>query len=136
MAIGKYGLDPSKAAAVNSLVFLVSAAVSPLIGCVVNCVGYSLIWILSGIALTSICHGIFAFAPTCSAPAVLMGCLGLSYSILASNLWPLIGIVLPEHQRATAYGLVQSVQNLGLGLISILAGYIVDSKVSSVSNPF
>ncbi|KAH9277442.1 Major facilitator superfamily domain-containing protein 1 [Echinococcus granulosus] len=57
-----------------------------------------------------------------------MCCLGLSYSVLASSLWPLVGAVLPQYQRATAYGLIQSVQNLGLGLISLLAGYIADTK--------
>ncbi|EUB56828.1 Major facilitator superfamily domain-containing protein 1 [Echinococcus granulosus] len=124
----KYGLEASEAAAVNSLVFVVSAVASPLVGAMVAWIGYSLIWVTSGVALSVICHGVFAFVSTGLPPAVTMCCLGLSYSVLASSLWPLVGAVLPQYQRATAYGLIQSVQNLGLGLISLLAGYIADTK--------
>ncbi|KAM3182800.1 hypothetical protein ACTXT7_011597 [Hymenolepis weldensis] len=124
----KYGLDPSEAAAINSMVFIVSAVASPLIGLAVDYTGYSLIWLTSGVILANICHGIFAFSSYGVSPIAVTAFLGLSYSILASSLWPMVGVVLPQHQRATAYGLIQSIQNLGLGLIAMLTGYIVDSK--------
>lgn len=56
--------------------------------------------------------------------------MGMAYSILASSLWPLVAYLLPPSHRGTAYGLIQSVQNLGLGLVSIFAGYLVDVKVN------
>lgn len=31
--------------------------------------------------------------------------MGISYSMLASALWPLIALVIPEHQMGTAYGM-------------------------------
>ena len=31
--------------------------------------------------------------------------MGLAYSVLASALWPLVAVVLPEHQLGTAYGM-------------------------------
>lgn len=31
--------------------------------------------------------------------------MGVSYSLLASALWPLIAIIIPEHQLGTAYGM-------------------------------
>lgn len=31
--------------------------------------------------------------------------LGLSYSLLACALWPMVAFVVPEHQLGTAYGL-------------------------------
>ena len=52
--------------------------------------------------------------------------MGLSYSLLASALWPIAALVIPEHQLGTAYGLMQAIQNLGLALITMLAGLIVD----------
>ncbi|KAK1117674.1 hypothetical protein K0M31_015841 [Melipona bicolor] len=52
--------------------------------------------------------------------------MGLAYSMLASSLWPLIALVTPEYQLGTAYGIAQAVQNLGLAVVSILAGIIVD----------
>lgn len=31
--------------------------------------------------------------------------MGLSYSMLASALWPMVALVIPEHQLGTAYGM-------------------------------
>lgn len=126
---GKYGLDPSQAAAINSMVFLVSVVASPVVGLAVDYSGYNLTWLASGVALANVCHAVFAFSSQGISPIALTAFLGLSYSILASSLWPMVGVVLPQHQRATAYGLIQSIQNLGLGLIAMLTGYIVDTKV-------
>jgi MFS family permease len=38
----------------------------------------------------------------------------------------MVALVVPEHQLGTAYGIMQSVQNLGLAVITGVAGYIVD----------
>ena len=76
--------------------------------------------------------------------------MGLAYSMLASSLWPLVALIVPEYQLGTAYGMYvylnsirfvcsismnflvllsfscQSVQNLGLAVVSMFAGIIVD----------
>jgi len=31
--------------------------------------------------------------------------MGFAYSILASSLWPLVALVVPQHQIGTAYGM-------------------------------
>lgn len=31
--------------------------------------------------------------------------MGISYSVLASALWPLVALVIPEYQLGTAYGM-------------------------------
>ncbi|CAB4033514.1 major facilitator superfamily domain-containing 1-like [Paramuricea clavata] len=72
------------------------------------------------------CHVYMAF--TFWSPYVPMVVMGLSYSIVACALWPLVALVVPEHQLGTAYGIMQSIQNLGLALINMAAGAIVDAK--------
>lgn len=124
----KYNLPPAQASAVNSMVYVVSAVASPVFGAAIDFTGRNLVWVISGVLLTVVCHTCFALTSGGLPPIVIMIGLGLAYSILASSLWPLVGIVLPAHQRGTAYGLIQSVQNLGLGVISLLAGYLVDAK--------
>jgi MFS family permease len=52
--------------------------------------------------------------------------MGVAYSCLASSLWPLVSLIIPEHQLGTAYGVCQSVQNLGLAVFNIVAGTIVE----------
>ena len=41
----------------------------------------------------------------------------------------MVAYVLPEHQLGTAYGFMQALQNLGLAVISMVAGMIVDDNV-------
>lgn len=53
--------------------------------------------------------------------------MGFGYSLLACALWPMVALVIPEHQLGTAYGIMQSLQNLGLGCVVLIAGYIADS---------
>ena len=69
-------------------------------------------------------HAILAF--TFIPPLVAMICMGIGYSVLACALWPMVSLVIPTHQLGTAYGIMQSVQNLGLGCVVMAAGYIVD----------
>ena len=40
-------------------------------------------------------------------PYVAISALGLSYSLLASALWPIAALIIPEYQLGTAYGLMQ-----------------------------
>ena len=54
--------------------------------------------------------------------------MGVSYSMLASALWPMVALVVPEYQLGTAYGIMQAVQNLGMAVVTMMAGRIVDGQ--------
>lgn len=122
----KYGFPPSAANAVNSIVYIMSGPCSPVLGFLITLFGYHVIWILVAVVLTLACHGLLAF--TFLNPWVAMTVMGFSYSILACALWPLVAYLVPEHRLATAYGFMQSIQNLGLAVVSLAAGSILDSK--------
>lgn len=40
-------------------------------------------------------------------PYIAISCLGVAYSLLASALWPIAALLIPEYQLGTAYGLMQ-----------------------------
>ncbi|XP_043467173.1 major facilitator superfamily domain-containing protein 1-like [Leptopilina heterotoma] len=122
--IRKYDLDPSSANTVCSMLYSVSAVASPAFGLVVDKTGKNVLWVFLSIIGTIVAHGLLAF--TFVSPYICMVTLGLSYSMLASSLWPLIALVIPEYQLGTAYGIAQAVQNLGLAIVSIISGMIVD----------
>ncbi|CAF4142411.1 unnamed protein product [Adineta steineri] len=44
----------------------------------------------------------------------------------AASLWPLVAFLVPKQMLGTAYGLMQSIQNLGFAIINILTGLILD----------
>lgn len=125
----KYGFPAHIANIVNSLVYLISAGVSPVFGIAVDKTGFNLIWLNFGIIATLGCHAAFAFGSgSAFIPYLAMIGMGLAYSILACALWPLVAFLVPEHQLGTAYGIMQSVQNLGLAIVPLIAGAIVDGK--------
>ena len=53
--------------------------------------------------------------------------LGVACSLLASALWPIVALSVPDHQLGTAYGPMQAIQNMAIAFINMGAGYIVDS---------
>lgn len=83
-------------------------------------------WVLTATLITFASHAILAF--TFINPWFAMVLMGIGYSVLACALWPMVALVIPEHQLGTAYGIMQSVQNLGLATIVLAAGAIVDLK--------
>ena len=44
------------------------------------------------------------FHGCCYNPYVAIIIMGISYSLLASALWPIAALIIPEHQLGTAYG--------------------------------
>lgn len=99
----KYAFEPSDANSVNSLVYSISAIASPLFGYLVDRTGKNISWLFISILLTIVAHGLLAF--TFVNPYISMILMGIAYSMLASSLWPLIALVIPEYQLGTAYGL-------------------------------
>lgn len=121
----KFNMSPSSANKVNSMVYLISSVGSPVLGLVVDKLGKNLFWTIMAITSTLCAHYILTF--TYWNPYIGMVFMGTAYSLLASSLWPLVSLIIPEHQLGTAYGICQSIQNLGLAIGTIFAGMIVDN---------
>jgi len=124
--VSKFGFSATQAAAINSIVYLLSAILSPIFGFMIDMFGYHVIWVMLSCILATISH--FLMATTFVNPWVSMSMLGVSYSMTACSLWPLVAYIVPKHQHGTAYGLMQSIQNLGIGVMSILSGRILDTN--------
>ncbi|XP_004075414.1 major facilitator superfamily domain-containing protein 1 isoform X1 [Oryzias latipes] len=124
--IEKFNFSPAEARAVNSIVYIISAPASPVLGFVVDKTGRNVVWVMMAVVATLAAHMMLAF--TFWNPWIAMSLLGVSYSLLACALWPMVAFMVPEHQLGTAYGFMQSIQNLGLALIAMAAGAILDSR--------
>lgn len=119
-------MSPYESNAVDSIIYIISAVLSPFLGIMVDMTGRNIVWVFMATIITIISHSMLAF--TFVNPWIPMILMGVGYSVLACALWPMVALVIPEHQLGTAYGIMQSVQNLGLGCTVLLAGYIVDQK--------
>ncbi|KAH8317227.1 hypothetical protein KR074_006608 [Drosophila pseudoananassae] len=122
--VDRFGLTKKEANTVDSLVYLIAAVSSPIFGFIIDKLGRNVTWVFTATLTTIGAHALLTF--TQLTPYVGMIIMGLSYSMLAASLWPLVALIIPEYQLGTAYGFCQSIQNLGLAVITIIAGIIVD----------
>ncbi len=121
----KYDFSAEDANTVNSIIYIISAVASPVFGLVIDKFGRNVMWVFLSVSVTIGAHSILAF--TFINPYVGMVrdltnrwwiCLtkiyfiyrrqvimGLAYSMLASSLWPLVALIIPEYQLGTAYGM-------------------------------
>jgi len=72
-----------------------------------------------------IVHLTFTF--TMIPPYLPMILLGVAFSLVPAAMWPSMVKLVDENEIGSAYGLMYSIQNLGLWGIPILAGYILDA---------
>ena len=105
------------------VIYLISAPVSPVLGLLLDKVGKNITWVFLAVLISGGCHCLLAFTQV--SPYLGMIVMGVAYSLLASALWPIAALLIPEYQLGTAYGLMQAIQNLGTALITMAAGTIV-----------
>jgi MFS family permease len=70
------------------------------------------------------CH--LALGLTSLSPVVPMIGLGISFSLVASALWPSIPLLIEEKRLGTAFGLTTLLQNAGLTVFPWVAGKLTD----------
>jgi MFS family permease len=85
------------------MLYILGAISSPFCGILVDKTGRNGIYGVVSIFLTIVGHSLLAF--TFSSPFIGMIIIGLSYSMMASAVWPMVSQLVPENQLATAYGM-------------------------------
>ena len=58
----------------------------------------------------------------------LMLILGVAFSLLPSVLWPAVPKIVPEQQLGSAYSIIYYIQNIGLMLVPIIIGNVLDKN--------
>jgi MFS family permease len=121
-------VDKIKAGLLVSIPYTVSAFVSPVLGLTMDRIGRGGFFVMA--ACLSLCavHATFAFFPHALEPMVIMVWLGLTYSCCAASLWPMIALVVESRNISTAYGLMNSVQNLGLAIAPMLITPLIPAE--------
>ena len=120
-----FGLSGSQASLLNSIIYFMSAPLSPCFGLLIDSVGLNATFIVIANCLLLTGHLLLGLITELT-PWVGVIIIGIAYSMLASSLWPLVSLLVEKHQLGTAYGFMQSWQNLGLAVISIAVGSIAE----------
>jgi MFS family permease len=126
-------LSLEEASTLNSYVFLAAAFATPVFGFVVDRIGrHGLLMAVGALMLPLSFVFLGMSIGGMGLPTVL---LGIAFSLVPAVLWPAVARYVEPHQLGTAYGLMTMLQNLGLTIANVVAGYINDTSGASASNP-
>ena len=109
---------------ITSLLPLGTLIFTPLFGLMIDRKGKSATAMIFGSITLLIVH--LCFATSNIAPYVPMVLLGIGFSLVPAAMWPSMVKMVDDKQIGTAYGLMYSIQNLGLWGVPLLAGIILD----------
>lgn len=124
----QFGFDSNMAGTLYSVPYFMSAALSPLLGFVIDKIGKRAIFITISSLLVALACFISAVLPTydspsytCLLPLILVG---FGYSIYASALWSSIPYIVKPNTIGSAFGLATSVQQMGLVIAPFITGVL------------
>ena len=128
LMVNKFGVDPSTAGDIPSILPFGTILLTPLFGYVYDKIGKGASIMILGAALLVVVHTIF-YIPSLTETwtaifAVVL--LGIAFSLVPSAMWPSVPKIIPEKQLGSAYALIFYVQNIGLMLVPILLGVVLD----------
>ncbi len=129
LMIAKYGVDPEFAGWISSILPFTSIVLTPLFGGMYDHVGKGATIMIIGTLMLTLVLVVFALPFDSSVLAiVLMFILGVAFSLLPSVLWPAVPKIVPEKQLGTAYSIIYYIQNIGLIVVPILIGNVLQAN--------
>ncbi len=135
LMVNKFGVDPATAGDIPSILPFGTILLTPLFGYLYDRMGKGASMMILGAALLVIVHTIF-YIPALTATWVAIFAvvlLGIAFSLVPSAMWPSVPKIIPEKQLGSAYALIFYVQNIGLMLVPILLGIVLDKTNPGVN---
>jgi len=120
----KFGFSAVKGGFYTSLIVIGSMVFTPLFGYLVDKFGKRATMMIIGSLLLVPAHA--SLGLTYFPPAVAMGMLGISFSLVPAALWPTIPLLVEERRLGTAFGMMTLLQNIGMTVTPWLAGKMTD----------
>lgn len=120
-------VDETKARHLTSAPYIISMVLVPFIGMAIDYTKKNVLWCLIANVLTGSAFVLMLLVPSLDpwAPIVI---LSVGFSILACALWPMVSFLVPQYNIGMAYGVMQAIQNLGLALVGLATGVMVDNS--------
>jgi MFS family permease len=128
-----HGMSLAKAGEINGYVFLAAIFATPLFGFIVDRVGKRSLFMVVGSLLLLPVFIILGYSDWNLWITTVM--LGISFSLVPAVLWPSVAYLVKEDRLGTAYGLMTMVQNIGLTVFNLAAGWLNDVNDAGAHNP-
>lgn len=120
----KFGMDLQLSGKIASILPFGTVLFTPVFGWFVDNKGKSATLMIYGSILLILVH--LTLSLTTLYPYIPIFVLGIAFSLVPAAMWPAVSKIVEEKRLGTAYGLMFSIQNLGLFAFPILAGKVLD----------
>jgi MFS family permease len=115
-----------------SIPYLISSISSPLLGHLVDKVGKRAVLATAASGILLLVH--LTLAMTDISPIVPMILQGTAYSLFAAVMWPSVPLTVSKQYTGTAFGVITSIQNMGLALFPLIIASIYNTSGSYIPN--
>ncbi len=130
--IPRFSIDDDIASWMVSMIPFCTMVFTPLFGFLVDFRGRATRLMIVGSCMVLAAHLIIAFAP--GAPVfgyTGIAILGVGYSLVPAAMWPSVPKIIPEKNLGTAYSLIYWIQNMGMLLVPIFVGRIIQNNAAN-----
>ncbi len=129
LMVNKYNVDPSLAGTITMLLPFGTIILTPVFGGIYDKFGKGATIMIIGSLILIFVHGILAI-PSLNLwwiAAIMVIILGVAFSLVPSAMWPSVPKIIPEKQLGTAYAVIFWIQNIGLMLVPLMLGIVLNN---------
>ena len=125
--IYKYGVEPELAGLIPAMLPFGTILLTPVFGSLYDRLGKGATLMIIGSAMLTLVHVLFAL-PVLNVwwfAILIMVVLGVAFSLVPSAMWPSVPKIIPMKQLGSAYAIIFYIQNIGLSMVPVLIGSVI-----------
>lgn len=129
LMIYKYGVEPELAGMIPAMLPFGTIILTPFFGSIYDRKGKGATLMIIGSVMLAIVHVLFAL-PLLNVwwfAIFIMVLLGIAFSLVPSAMWPSVPKIIPLKQLGTAYSIIFYIQNIGLSMVPVLIGWVIEN---------
>lgn len=129
LMIAKYNVEPEVAGLIPAMLPFGTILLTPLFGSLYDHIGKGATLMIIGSVMLTVVHVLFAL-PLLNVwwfAIIIMVLLGIAFSLVPSAMWPSVPKIIPMKQLGSAYAIIFYIQNIGLSMVPLLIGYVIEN---------
>ncbi len=135
LMIYKYHVSEDLAGFIPAVLPFGTILLTPVFGTLYDRIGRGATLMILGSLLLLIVHVLFAmpFLNYGWFAVIVMILLGIAFSLVPSAMWPSVPKIIPMKQLGSAYAIIFYIQNIGLSLVPVLIGHVIENNTTVVN---
>lgn len=129
LMIYKYNVEPELAGLIPAMLPFGTILLTPFFGSLYDRMGKGATLMIIGSTMLTLVHVLFAL-PILNEWWFAIGVmilLGIAFSLVPSAMWPAVPKIIPLKQLGSAYAIIFYIQNIGLSMVPVLIGSVIQN---------